>query len=176
MRLPTGDQLPPDVRASLRRRPLFAPFAFPIIGSVLTVVLFGWLYFAYQHTQTIIIAVCEPGCAAPAGQGATVAAIINSLRDTTNYAVEPSPFSGYALLPPGEPMRTVPADAVPGLLEEHQGPVLLVTSGEGLAPLLTALHIAPDAAPFDTPGAGVWIITRPKLGRDTILLLAAPVQ
>lgn len=176
MRLPTGDQLPTDIRASLRRRPLFAPFAFPIIGSALAVLLLGWLYVAYQHTQTIIIAVCEPGCTAPAGQGASVAAIINSLRDTANYAVEPSPFSGYALLPPGEPMRTVPASAAPALLEQHAGTVLFVTRREGLTPLLTALQLPADAEVFASTTAGVWIITRPELGRDTILLLAAPIQ
>lgn len=176
MRLPTGDQLPTDIRASLRRRPLFAPFAFPIIGSVVIVLLLGWLYFAYQHTQTIIIAVCEPGCTASAGQGASVAAIINSLRDTTGYAVKPSPFSGYALLPPGEPMRTVSVSEVPALLEQYSGAVLFVTRREGLTPLLTALHIPPDTEAFAVTAAGVWIISRPRLGRDTILLLAATAQ
>ena len=173
MRLPTGDQLPNDIRARLRRRPLYAPFAFPIIGGALTVLLLGWLYFAYQHTQTIIIAVCEPGCTASAGQGASVAAIINSLRDTASYAIEPSPFAGHALLPPGEPMRTVPVSAAAAVLEQHTGTVLFVTRRAGLKPLLTALHISSDAEAFAATTAGVWIITRPQLGRDVILLLAA---
>lgn len=152
---------------ALRRRPLFAPLLFPALGFAAVLALLVWLVVAWQQTSTVLIAVWDEQ-SLDGESRSMLLRLVGSAEVDAAYAVEPSPFAGRVLFPPGDPLpRVAPAELDALAARVRGGSVLLVVRQDRLAEVLEAFGIEAGPEPI-APGSLV-VVSIPRLGSSSML-------
>lgn len=170
----------------MKRRPLFAPLLFPLLGFIATALLAVWLFEAYQETTTVIVvrhaeklpdngddpALSEAGNAwaewlAQLLADSDIQGIYASQYRRTQQTVAPLAAKT------GLGIEVVDAGAVEDLVEmiysRHSGGKILVAAHSNTVPLiLEALGVDDPPALAENNYGDIFIVTDPRLGRASL--------